>query len=408
MSTAFLPAVATAVVAIAAPCTSAWSQDSVVNAGKYLATAGNCVSCHTASGGAPFAGGVAFRTKFGTIYSTNITPDNETGIGRWTTEQFRRAVRDGVNPDGQHLYPAFPYTAFTKLSDADVDAIFAYLKSLTPARSRPPQNDLIFPFNQRATLSEWKTLYFDNKRFVPNAGKSSEWNRGAYLVEALGHCSACHTPRNFMAAERTELRFTGGTYQDKVRGQIRTWSTVNLTSASSGLKAWTVDDLVAYLQTGLNSYATTFGPMNEVIMNSTRHLTAADVRGMAVYLKSLPANEQSTSPKYPGSDDLKIGAKLYTLHCGTCHLPTGQGNIDTGPSMVGNPVVQAAEPASLINVILYGPELPTPAPPAQRTHMEGYADKLDDDEVAALASYLRNAWGNRANPVTAGQVAEQR
>jgi len=401
--------IATTAVAIVAPYAAAQNAAAQVKNGEYLATAANCISCHTVPGSAPFTGGVSFSTKFGKIYSTNITPDTETGIGRWTATQFKRAMQEGVDDEGQHLYPAFPYTAFTKISDADVDAIFVYLRSVKPVKYRAPQNDLIFPFNQRAALGEWKSLYLDNKRFVPNAAKPAEWNRGAYLVEALGHCSACHTPRNLMGAERTDMAFTGGTYKDKVRGgQIRNWSAVNLTSAHTGLKTWTVDELAAYLKTGLSPYATTFGPMNEVIMNSTRHLSNADVRAMAVYLKSLPAKEQSPNPKKPNKEDMQLGAEVYSVHCGTCHLPTGKGSIDTGPSMVGNPVVQAEDPASLINVILYGPELPTPAPPAQRMHMEAYADTLDDEEIAALATYLRNTWGNRAAPVDADRVAEQR
>lgn len=381
---------------------------SAVARGEYLARAANCMSCHTRPDGAPYAGGVAFETPFGTLYSTNITSDREAGIGAWTAEQFRRAMREGIRADGEHLYPAFPYTAFTKLSDADVDAMFAYFKTVPAAPDRSPENELSFPFNQRWLLGVWKALYFDEQRFVPDPVQSQEWNRGAYLVEALGHCGACHTPRNFLGAERTSLALTGGTYLDKIPGgKVRPWSAVNLTSAPSGLGPWSVEELVAYLKTGVNSFATSFGPMNKVIVNSTRYLTDADVHAMAVYLKSLPPLEQSFKPA-ASEDVLRQGELLYGIHCATCHLPTGLGAAETGPAMAGNPVVQAADPASLVNSILHGPELPHIPLPAQRPHMEAYAVSLSDEEVAALSSYLRNAWGNRGGRVTAKQVAAQR
>lgn len=381
---------------------------SLTNRGEYLVIAGNCISCHSKPGGKPFAGGVAFTTPFGTVYSTNITPDANTGIGRWTEEQFGRALREGIRPNGDHLYPVFPYTAFTKLSDEDVSAIFAYFQTVPPVRYSAPDNELSFPFSWRGLLVVWNKLFFDAGRYAPDTTKSPEWNRGAFLVEALGHCGACHSPRNFLGAERASLALTGGRYLDKVpSGAVRPWSAVNLTQAKSGLAAWSPDDITAYLKTGLNSYATSFGPMNEVIMNSTRHLTDADVRAMAVYLKSIPAQEPE-APSVLADAQRSEGAALYEIHCATCHLPTGLGAPETGPALSGNPVVQAADPASLINVILFGPQLPNPPPPLQRQHMEGYEAKLGDEEVAALASFMRSAWGNRAGIVSTDQVAAQR
>jgi mono/diheme cytochrome c family protein len=406
-----LAAVLFAAIAVRIAAADSASQSSLVTQGEYLATAGNCITCHTKPSGAPFAGGVPFHTQFGTIYSTNITPDPATGIGSWTKAQFRRAMREGVSASGDHLYPAFPYTAFTKLTETDVDAIFAYLKTVPATNAIAPDNDLSFPFKQRWLMSVWKALYFDPARFTPNTKKAAEWNRGAYLVEGLGHCGACHSPRNFLGAERTEWALTGGTYLDKVPGgQIRPWSAVNLTPAPSGLKTWSVEDTAAYLQTGLNAHASTFGPMNEVIARSTRHLSDADARAIAVYLVELPPKEQPAESNADGMT-LKAGQELYTIHCGTCHLPTGKGSIDTGPAVAGNPVVQGADPASLINLILYGPELPNPLPPALRVqwlHMEPYKDKLSDEDVAALASFLRSAWGNRGGVVSTDQVAAQR
>jgi mono/diheme cytochrome c family protein len=380
-----------------------------VERGRYLARAGNCVSCHTAEGGKPFAGGLAFHTPFGKMYSTNITPDPATGIGKWSEEEFARALREGVRPNGDHLYPAFPYTAYTKMSDADVSALYAYMKSLKPVAAATPANEMSFPFNQRWALGLWKGLFFDEGRFVPDEAQSAEWNRGAYLVEGFGHCSSCHSPRNFMGAEKSSMAMTGGEYTDKVpSGEVRTWSTPNLTNVSNGLQAWPLEDLAAYLKTGRNSFAETFGPMNEVILNSTRHLSEPDVHAMATYLKSLPGNKGDIG-KPADAETLKAGGTLYDLHCGTCHQPTGLGSPshDAGARLVGSPVVQASNPAALINMILYGPQL-AKLPTKHWKDMPAFEEKLADDEVAAIASYLRSAWGNVGGAVTEEQVFKQR
>lgn len=380
--------------------------------GRYLATAGNCETCHTREGGKPYAGGVPFVTPFGTIYSTNITPDSQTGIGGWTAAEFAVALREGENADGDHLYPVFPYTAFTKLSDEDTAALFAYMQTLTPVKYTPPENDLGFPYSQRWGLGLWKTLYFDEGRFVPNEAQSAEWNRGAYLVEGLGHCAMCHTPRNFMGASDEDLALTGGTYKDKVQGMLLDWSASNLTSAPSGLASWSVEDIADYLKLGFTEKASVFGPMNEVVVNSTRHLSSEDVHAMAVYLKSLPANAQDGED--PADEKiLRAGSLQYDIHCGTCHLPTGLGSASTGPPLVGSPVVLAVDPASLINITLYGAQLPEEAPSEEWSErswkvMEPFARKMTDEEVAALLSYVRSAWGNGAGEVTPEQVATQR
>lgn len=384
--------------------------DADVERGKYLALAGNCASCHTAAGAGFMAGGVAFETPFGRIYSTNITPDADTGIGDWTGQQFLNSMRQGTRPDGEHLYPVFPYTAFTKVSDEDIVALFAYLKSIPAVRQETPENEISFPFNQRSLMSVWKAMYFDEGAYEPDDSESEDWNRGAYLVDALAHCSACHSPRNFLGAEQPDLAMTGGVYTDKVPGgALRPWSAPNLTSAPNGLGGWPLEEVVAYLKTGLNTYVETFGPMNEVILNSTRHLSDGDVNAMAVYLKSLPPHETDAKPAVKDSV-LGMGRTVYNLHCGTCHLPTGLGDAESAPRLGGGSlVVRASDPASLINVILYGPELPDPPLPTKRRKpMEEFQYLLTDDEVAALASYLRSTWGNTGGEVMAKQVTEQR
>ena len=384
--------------------------DRQVERGQYLALAGNCASCHTAGDSGFMAGGVAFETPFGRIYSTNITPDAITGIGNWTVQQFLASMRHGLRPDGEHLYPVFPYTAFTKVSDADIAALFAYLKSIPTIAQEAPQNELSFPFNQRSLMSVWKAMFFDAGTYEADDAESMQWNRGAYIVEALAHCGACHSPRNLLGAEHSAMSMTGGVYTDKVpNGTLRPWSAPNLTAAPSGLGLWPFEEVVAYLKTGRNSYVETFGPMNEVLLNSTRHLDDSDVRAMAVYLKSLPANEPDTRATAK-NNVLGMGRTLYNLHCGTCHLPTGLGDEESAPRLGGGSlVVRASNPASLINVILDGPELPEPPLPTKRRKpMEDFRYLLTDEEVAALASYLRSAWGNTGGEVTAKQVAEQR
>jgi len=381
-----------------------------IERGRYLALAGNCASCHTTTGDGFMAGGVAFETPFGKIYSTNITPDAETGIGQWTGEQFLDSMRYGVRPDGEHLYPAFPYTAFTKVIDEDIAAIFAYLQSIPGIRQAAIDNEMSFPFNQRSLMSFWNALFFDSGAFEPNADASETWNRGAYLVDGLAHCSACHSPRNFMGAEKSDAKMSGGKFIDRVRGgSLHPWFAPNLTAAPEALGAWPIEELTAYLKYGKNTFVDLFGPMNEVVQNSTRFLSDEDINAMAVYLKSLPAQKAQKAAK-ADRRVLGMGRTVYNLHCGTCHLPTGLGDEEQGPRLAGGSlVVQAADPASLINVILYGPE--TPQPPLEtkrRKPMEEFQYELTDDEVAAVATFVRSSWGNVGGQVTSKQVAAQR
>jgi len=356
------------------------------------------------------AGGVPFVTPFGTIYSTNITPDPETGIGGWSAGDFLRSMRHGMRPNGEHLYPAFPYTAFTKVTDEDVAALYAYLQSIPAVRHLAPPNELSFPFSQRSLMAAWKAMFFEPGVFEADQSKSAAWNRGAYLVEALAHCSACHSPRNLLGAEDPDRALAGGVYLDEVASGVhRPWSAPNLTSAPRGLATWSHEDLASYLGSGRNSFIETFGPMNEVIINSTRHLQAADVDAMAVYLKSLPAHETGARP---AADDriLGRGRTIYNLHCGTCHLPTGLGADDMAPRLNnGSLVVQSEDPASMINAILYAPELSDGELPKRwRKPMEEFQYLLDDEEVAAVATFIRSSWDNSAGLVTPAQVAEQR
>lgn len=418
-----------AIALLAAHAATAAAPDALVEQGRYLAAAGDCVACHTRPGGAPFAGGRPLDTPFGVIYSANITPERDTGIGAWTEADFLQALRDGVGRDGRHLYPAFPYTAYTLVTDADARALFAYLRSLAPVRYSPPENRMQFPFGLRPLLAGWKALYFNAGRYRADARRSAEWNRGAYLVQGLGHCGACHTPRNAAGAEQSDRALTGGVLlgeidDEVVEGRItpmdertvRRWSAANLTGARSGLAAWSADDLVAYLRSGHSRRAGAFGPMSEVIANSTSKLSEADLRAMAVYLKSLPAAGDAPAGRADAAR-LQAGETVYTTRCADCHQPTGLGVPQvagspagkTAPPLVGNAALQAPDPATLINVILYGAH---EARPDDRSWplMSGFelSVGLDDEQIAALCTYLRSAWGNAAGPVDAAAVSRQR
>ena len=384
----------------------------MVRRGRYLAIAGDCVSCHTRADGAPFAGGLAFHTPFGTVYSPNITPDPQTGIGGWSEVEFGRALRQGIGKNGEHLYPVFPYPYFTKISDADVGALYAFLRAIPAVKYAAPVNDMTFPFGQRALLRVWKSLYFQEGRFSADEAKSAEWNRGAYLVEGLGHCSACHSPRNYLGGEKTDELMTGGVYQESLDDRPIDWSAVNLTSGKNGLQSWSLQDLTNYLKLGYSPHASVHGPMISVVMNSTRNLTREDDEAIATYLKATAPNRQNDS-RPPPEHLVGMGETLYSIHCGTCHLPTGLGSDSTAPPLAGSSVVLTPNPASMINIVLRGPVLPDQPPSAEWQNrkwqsMPAFGEKLSDEEAAALLSYVRSAWNNKEGTVTVEQVAKQR
>lgn len=389
---------------------STTSEAELIAKGEYLATAGNCASCHTVEGGEFMAGGLPFDTPFGTLYSTNISPDPETGIGSWSQRDLLNSMRHGVRPSGEHLYPAFPYTAFTKISNEDVLAIYVYLQSIPPVAQTAFENTLSFPFSIRPLMAFWNALYFDEGEYEVNPSKSDDWNRGAYLVEALTHCSACHSPRNSLGAEKTHLALSGGEYIDKVSDSARRpWSAPNITPTSHGLDLWSHQDLQDYLKTARNDFLESYGPMNEVIINSTSHLSHNDISAMATYLKDLPAVEEAAG-SVPTPQLMGRGRTVYNLHCGTCHLPTGEGDPEMAPKLnAGSLVVQSENPASMINAILYSPKTPgPPLLPKWRHPMDEFQYLLDDNEIAAVTSFIRNSWGNSAGVVTPEQVARQR
>jgi mono/diheme cytochrome c family protein len=388
--------------------TASWAAGQTPDAverGRYLANAGNCVSCHTQPGAKPFTGGVAFDTPFGTVFSTNLTQDRDTGLGAWSEADFRRAMHEGVGRDGSSLIPAFPYSSFTKVSDADIADLYAYLRTIPAVRFSPPDNSLLLQMRWGVNL--WKKMYFTEGRYVADGTKSADWNRGAYLVQGLGHCSACHTPRNFAMAERGDAAYAGGALNDRIaQGRKGRWFAVNLTSAKHGLGSWSVADIEKYFRTGMSARAGTFGPMNEVIANSLRQLTPADLHAMAVYVKELPALEDSG--KRAPQDLIEAGANLYKERCQKCHGESGRGGFFSGPPLSGSAIVQGEDPISLINIVLYGPTLAKGVTYGSWESMSAYADVLTDAEIAAVSNYVRGSWGNEAPAVSAAEVRAAR
>jgi mono/diheme cytochrome c family protein len=368
--------------------------------GKALTEAGDCASCHTADPAKPFAGGKRIETPFGGIYSANLTPDRETGIGRWSDDQFLRTMRYGQAPDGSRYYPAFPYPHFTKLVREDIFAIRGYLGTLAPVSNTPPPNELRWPLNYRALMRLWNFAFFRPGIFEPDQNKSAEWNRGGYLIEGLGHCGVCHTPKNFLGAERQKARFAGGA--------VDGWFAPRLDGAErGGLKSWSADDIAEYLLSGRNGHSHAGGPMAQVVLNSTSHMSEADVRAMAVYLKDLSAGRAEPAVATPSSEQMADGAKLYKGSCVACHELDGSGAPRIYPPLPGNANLQSANAASAIRIVLDGAETIT-TPRAPNTGSMPAYPKWSDQDVADVVTYIRNAWGNAAPAVTAEEVAKLR
>jgi mono/diheme cytochrome c family protein len=372
--------------------------------GAYLAKAGDCMACHTVRGGPAYAGGRAIETPFGRLVAPNITPDRETGIGQWSADDFWNALHNGIGKSGRLLYPAFPYTNYTKVTRQDADALYAYIMSLAPVRTPRRGHALDFPYNQQLVLAGWRLLYFRPAVFTPDSTRDAAWNRGAYLVEGLGHCAACHSSRNAFGASRAGL--SGGLIP------MLGWYAPSLTSdAEAGLGSWDDEDIHALLKTGISRRATVFGPMAEVVSASLQHLDDRDILAMSAYLKSLPADTATAAPvayNQQAQAMIKAGEKIYANQCVDCHGARGEGQPPHYPPLAGNRSITMPESVNAIRIVLNGGFPPGTRGNPRPYGMPPYSHALDDTEVAAVVSYIRASWGNQASPVTAAEVNRYR
>ncbi|WXL25801.1 c-type cytochrome [Ectopseudomonas mendocina] len=380
--------------------------------GRYLAQAADCVACHTAKDGKPYAGGGEFELPFGKLYATNITPDTETGIGAWTDEQFVRAVREGVGSQG-NLYPAMPYTSYAGMSRDDVLAIKAYLFSLAPVRQANKPLELAFPFNQRWGMTFWKLGFFDNRRFAPDPQKSEQWNRGAYLANTLGHCGECHTPRNLAFAMNTSQHFSG----EVVDG----WLASNITpEPQSGIGAWSDEQLAAYLSTGhAPGRSSASGPMAEVIQHSLQFLVPEDIQALVAYLRDIPAlpgdkdvrvnlkpaGAEAANAMLPASQQSGLGQRLFAQSCAGCHTWNGEGRQSPYAGLKGSTASNDPKGRNIVKAILDGTHIVVGG---REEAMPAFGESHTDIEIAAMANYVLAQFGDKQGPVTPEQVAAQR
>ena len=373
-----------------------------IEKGRYLTVVSDCASCHTIPGsGRPFAGGRAIETPFGSLVAPNITPDRDTGIGAWSDDEFDAAVRKGIGRDGSRLYPAMPYNHYTRMSRDDVLEIRAYLNSVLPVRNAVAADTLPFPFNIRALMGVWDVLYFAEGEYKPNPEKSAQWNRGAYLVTGPGHCGACHTPKSALGGDKTVRSLQGSALQG--------WFAPNITDdATLGLGRWTSDDIVTYLRTGHNQITAATGPMAEVISLSSSQMTDSDLKAIADYLKSFAKVSDPPTPVRRDDPVMVAGAAIYRDQCSACHALDGHGTPKLFPSIADSSAVRSDNPATLIRIVLRGARSVATDEEPTAPGMPSYGWQLDDTQVAAVLTYIRNSWGGAATEVSAGEVAAAR
>jgi mono/diheme cytochrome c family protein len=383
----------------------------LIERGRYLARAADCEACHTSKDGVPYAGGRAFVLPFGTLYSTNVTPDPETGIGRYTDTDFLKVLHRGIGPGGKRLYPAMPYASYTYMSDADALAIKAYLFTLQPVRMEGPQTRLKFPFNQRWLMGIWAFLFNPDKRFEPNAQRDAQWNRGAYLAEAMAHCGECHTPRNLLQALNNRAKFSGTAQAG--------WRAYNITpDRASGLGDWSDADIANYLITGhADGHGTAAGPMGEAVDDSFKYLTQADAAAIVAYLRSVPAVVTRDLPRpktrvAPSSAEegvagsaSPLGKAVYEGACASCHGWSGVSPVMAVATLTGVRAVNDPTAINVAQVILSGAAGHTGT---DTEKMPAFGDAYSDEEIASVANYVTARFGVQSSALTAEQVAKLR
>ena len=391
----------------------------LVRQGEYLARAGDCVACHTARDGKPFAGGLPMETPIGAVYSTNITPDRKTGIGDYSFEDFDRAVRHGVARSGDTLYPAMPYPSYARVSEADMRALYAYfMHGVEPVEQPNKASDIPWPLSMRWPLAFWRwTFAPEVKDFQAAAGQDPVLARGAYLVEGLGHCGACHTPRGLGMQEKALAASDGAAYLSG-SAPLENWIAKSLRGDHrTGLGSWSEADLVSFLRTGRSERSAVFGGMSDVVVHSMQYMTDADLTAIARYLKSLPPADPADQPHvYDESvaqalfhgDDSKTGAALYVDNCGACHRTDGKGYARVFPALAGNPVVTGSDPTSLVHIVLKGGTLPATHQAPSSFTMPPFGWRMNDQEIADVVNFIRTSWGNQAPSVSVDEVRRLR
>ena len=374
-----------------------------IERGRYLTVLSDCAGCHTAPGGEPFAGGLTMQTPFGNLITPNITPDRDTGIGNWTDAEFVSSLHEGRGRGGERLYPAMPYTAYTKMTQDNALAIRAYLSTVDPVRKKVVSNQLPFPLNIRASMLAWNFLNFVPGRFQPIPQKSAVWNRGAYIVEGAAHCGTCHTPKNLLGGDKTSAALTGGTLED--------WFAPNITGDTrKGIGNWSSDDIAHYLKSGANAWTLASGPMAEAVSHSTSQMTDADIAAIATYLKDRATVQTATSPVTldANSGVMRAGAAIYEDSCSACHMRSGVGAANLFPRLAGSSLVQSDDATTLIRVVLEGSRAVATAAKPTAPAMPAFDWRFNDTQVAAVVTYIRNAWGNSAAAVSTGTVTNLR
>jgi mono/diheme cytochrome c family protein len=375
-----------------------------VERGRYLALAGHCAGCHTQRGGAPYAGGLGIETPFGTVHASNLTPDTTHGIGGWSAAHFWRAMHHGRSKDGRLLYPAFPYPSFTRVTREDADALYAYLRTVPAAAVPNAPHRLRFPYDTQLALAVWRALSFEPAAFIADPARSAEWNRGAYLVDGLGHCIACHGARNALGATEASRGLSGGLIP------IENWYAPSLASTrEAGVADWDAREVVQLLRTGTSPRGSVMGPMADVVYGSTQHLSEADLGAMANYLQHLPVDAAVVAeapamprpaPERRDAGTMERGARLYDQRCAYCHGDAGQGAAGAYPPLAGNRAVLMANPANLIQIVRHGGYLPATAGNPRPHGMPPFGQVLDDGDIADVLTYVRGAWGNDAPSVS--------
>ncbi|MGY2267001.1 c-type cytochrome [Pseudomonas sp. SDO5561_S422] len=405
-------------LALFSSCSVSAAETDLVKQGEYLARAGDCVACHTAKGGKPFAGGLPMETPIGTIYSTNITPD-KTGLGDYSFEDFDQAVRHGVAKDGSTLYPAMPYPSYARVSESDMQALYAYfMKGVEPVAQVNKDSDIPWPLSMRWPLAGWRWMFAPKvEDYQAQAGADPVISRGAYLVEGLGHCGACHTPRALTMQEKS-LSASDGTAFLSGSAPLEGWIAKSLRGDhKDGLGSWSEEQLVQFLKTGRSDRSAVFGGMSDVVVHSMQYMSEQDLTAIARYLKTLPAVDPKDHPhQYDKQvadalwkgDDSKPGASVYIDNCAACHRTDGHGYTRVFPALAGNPVLQTADATSLINIVLNGGTLPATHTAPSTFTMPAFAWRLSDQEVADVVSFVRDSWGNKGETVKASQVKDLR